>query len=292
MIRAILAFFGWHGLRDADGGPTVGDLPVVSITKPKRQLTLVAPQHIEPAAEVDNLRERYSAKAYVAHLKAAMNGDRKGFCEWSRVIHAMSPDDARLFYAEVDGLIEIGELVHVLTPEQVEEARAKLMANIEEWRAQSNGLMHDKGIPAALMHAVTNNDDSAEADMIALLDDMDEADALAWAEDDDDLERVGENLFAVTVDGQRRHFTLYTSAFACTEDELGAYWTLPNKDVVDVPEEVPKELIARACRLRREEGTHGKDEEEDQDHVEFEIKEPAGCPCCEEPGNIEDAEGR
>jgi hypothetical protein len=108
----------------------------------------------EPASEVDNMRERYSAARYILHLKATFEGNFKGRGEWSRVIKAMSPDDAEVFWADFGELVEAGALVTVLDAEGREQVKASVLAKLDEYRELGEGLMRDLGVPPALMHKV------------------------------------------------------------------------------------------------------------------------------------------
>jgi hypothetical protein len=137
------------------------------------------------SAEVFDLRERYSAKRYVAHMKAAMAGDHKGRGEWARHIHSLSPDDYNAFFWDVDRLVEAGELVHVLSPEEVAQVQQRVLDNIEHWRVESSRLAKDYGIdPAAMHRALNGGAEVTEEDLLAI--DEDEVDV--WAEDEDEHE--------------------------------------------------------------------------------------------------------
>lgn len=139
----------------------------------------------EPAPDVDNVRERYSASRYIEHLKAAMDGDFTGRREWTRFIRSLPEDERRRFELETDALIEEGALVHVLTSEQMAEVRQAVLDKAEEYRAQSNGLMKDYGVDPATMNAITHGT-YVEPEQEWPEDLEDEVDLSEWGEEGDD----------------------------------------------------------------------------------------------------------
>src|ERR1700746_3081992 len=139
----------------------------------------------EQTSEVDNLRERYSAARYIEHMRAAMAGDFTGRREGARFINNL-PENRRIrFNCEVDALIDEGALVHVLTSEQMADVRQAVLDKIEEYRAMGVGLMSDRGVDAATMHAITNGT-YVDAEQEWPEDAEDEVDLEAWVEGDAD----------------------------------------------------------------------------------------------------------
>ena len=137
----------------------------------------------EESGEVDNLTERYSAKAFIAFQRRLLNGDRTGVDEWRRVINAMSPEVREPWQLEVDWRIENGELVAVLTPEQMDEVRANALANYDKVHAGLLRPIRDEGVDIATMNAVMNG---------TYVDPDDEDGLPAWPELDD--EQGGEDM--------------------------------------------------------------------------------------------------
>lgn len=139
----------------------------------------------DPAPDVDNLRERYSASRYIEHLRAAMDGDFTGRREWTRFIRSLPEDERRRFELETDALIDEGALVHVLTSEQMAEVRQAVLDKAEEYRAQSNGLMKDYGVDPATMNAIAQGT-YVEPEQEWPEDLEDEVDLSEWGEEGDD----------------------------------------------------------------------------------------------------------
>jgi len=176
VVDNILGFFGLHQLADES-------------RHVRRTLITHQPSYEQPTAEVDNLKERFSAKRYVEHMREAMNplphewspseqdADRdkcarcgltiwhfqlgsdtvptcfaRGRKEWLNHINSLSQDDARLFFADVDELITGGELVAVLTPDQELEKRQGVLDKWDEYNQRQLGLMTSYGVDSALMH--------------------------------------------------------------------------------------------------------------------------------------------
>lgn len=144
--------------------------------------------HLDPhwqppseAGEVDNLTERYSAKAFIAFQRRCMDGDRTGALEWIRVIRNMSAEDRQAWQDEVDWRICAGELTAVLTEEQMEEVRQRVLARKDEIAAQSMGGMFKGGsiseLDIATMHAVMHDPDA--------FNDVDEDGLPEWPELED-----------------------------------------------------------------------------------------------------------
>lgn len=184
LAHSVLKFFGVHL---AEPSPT------------PRMLTLAHPTtHVEETAEVDNLRERYSAARYVEHLRGAMNGDFKGRGEWLNYVNGLAEDDYRLFIAEVDELVEAGALVHVLSPDEVLAARQRVLDKWDDYNAAQVGLMHDMGVDQALANRMVSTTHAASGDAFALnaipegaeaaaaeaLEQMDDAEIEAWSTDE------------------------------------------------------------------------------------------------------------
>lgn len=170
----------------------------------KRSLVMQLPYQEPANCQVDDLRERYSAAKYVAKLKEAMEGNHEGRGEWSRYITALSPDDYRVFFLDVDAIIEAGGLVHVLTAEEQAACKQRILDNIDHWRDESSKLEKDFGIDPALMNlamSATRWSGDANGEVLrpvpfsrevdAKLMAMDDADASAWAEDIEDAD-IGE----------------------------------------------------------------------------------------------------
>jgi hypothetical protein len=152
--------------------------------KPQRTLVLVHPaDQGEPSAIIQQKHELYSAARYVEALRDALyDNDFTHQAEWGKHIHSLSPDDYQLFFAEVDELILAGALVHVLTPEQMEEVRANVRAKAEEYRAL---MLRPLPVDPALMHALMRGEEATQEDLEDFVDiDAEEVDV--WAEDEED----------------------------------------------------------------------------------------------------------
>jgi hypothetical protein len=101
------------------------------------------------AAEVDSEKQRYSAARYVQMQRDVFMGvvdamdaeERAKFerrrVEFMRYIHRLAPDEQTAFWAENDELISKGDLWVVPTPEEAEEARQRVLARIDEIRADA-----------------------------------------------------------------------------------------------------------------------------------------------------------
>lgn len=114
----------------------------------------------EATAEVESERERYSAARYVQHQRAAMDGDFTGRREWALAIARMSPEDRQAFFDEVDMIIWSGGLVAVLTTEQIEEVRQRVLARKDEIQSDNARSMSNFGeFNAQVVHAVADDPD-------------------------------------------------------------------------------------------------------------------------------------
>jgi hypothetical protein len=194
IAHSILDFFGLHKIADES-------------RYVRRTLLSEQMKCEEHAAEVDDLKERYSAARYVVHLRDAMEASArgelaKGRGEWLNYINRLSADDARMFFADVDTLMESGALVEVLTPEQELEKRNAVMEKWDDYNAVQLTLAKSFGVSSALMHKMVSPTLAAHNDIVALepipegadaaaaeaLEEMDDTEAEVWAEDSDEEE--------------------------------------------------------------------------------------------------------
>jgi hypothetical protein len=120
----------------------------------------------------------------VMHLKAAMAGDHRGRGEWSRYIRALEPDAYNAFFYDVDQLIDAGELVYVLTPEEEEAKKQRVLDNIDHWREEASRIGKDWGVVPEAMHRLLNGEDVPAEQLLAI--DDDEVDA--WMEEEEEHE--------------------------------------------------------------------------------------------------------
>jgi hypothetical protein len=190
--RAVLRFFGIHM-------PPDHIEPLKAGFKPRTVFTPVGDTHtgMEDTAEVDNIRERYSAARYVEALKTGMNGDYTGRAEWQRHLLTLKQDDVRLFFYEVDQLVEAGALVHVLTEEETAQVKQRVLNKVEEYREKAKG--RPLPIDPALMNSMLSGTHASSAGQGAFplepypegadeaslraLQEMDESEVAVWLED-------------------------------------------------------------------------------------------------------------
>lgn len=154
----------------------------------------LAPSFDTPAGEVDADRERYSAARYIDHLRDALHrGNAKGRPDWLKYINRLSPDDYLSFMLESDALIEQGALVHVLTAEEQEQVKARVIEKRAEYMAMGGGFMKDFGISPEEMHRQLYEIDHEDDGLInaSPFFELPENDN-AWPEDEEDVDIGGE----------------------------------------------------------------------------------------------------
>lgn len=140
--------------------------------KPGRHLTLVHDRaEIDVGhAEVDLDRERYSPAKYVALQRSIYlgeNPEQKGRAEFSRYILSLCGTELDEYWLETDQLISNGALWTVLTPEEVEAARQRVLARKDEIQADAARPMHRSEMAPALRNALV-----ADADRMPTVDEL------------------------------------------------------------------------------------------------------------------------
>lgn len=178
LLDHVLAFFGVHMRPD-----TI-----------QRSIALPA-EVTHDVGEVYDERSVYSALKYVHHMRAWMNRaditdpkeldaltkEKAAFSRFIKRMEYYEPDAYQAYFFEVDGYIEAGELVHVLTEEEHAEKRKRILDNIEYWRAEANTIGKDYGIDPAAMHRVLNGEEVPPEELLT----VDDEEVDVWAEDEE-----------------------------------------------------------------------------------------------------------
>jgi hypothetical protein len=140
--------------------------------KPRRHITLVhdSTELDVGHAEVDLDRERYSPAKFVALQRSIYlgeNPEQKGRAEFSRYIRSLRGSELDEYWLETDQLIDGGALWTVLTPEEVEAARQRVLARKDEIQADAARPMHRSEMAPALRNALV-----ADADRMPTVDEL------------------------------------------------------------------------------------------------------------------------